>query len=79
MRLLYTACDGKLGWTKNLIGDDEIPPYAILSHTWQAQEVTFDDLKNPDDLKSRDAKGKAGYAKIMFCARQAQRDGLCYF
>jgi hypothetical protein len=28
-----------------LVGDDKIPPYAILSHTWdEGQEVTFDDL-----------------------------------
>jgi hypothetical protein len=80
MRLLYTASDGKLKWTKDLIGDDIIPRYAILSHTWQdGQEVVFDDLKNLDDFKVLDAKRKAGYDKIMFCAQQAQRDGLCYF
>ena len=80
MRLLYTASDGKLKWTKDLFGDDIIPRYAILSHTWQdGQEVIFDDLKNLDDFKVLDAKRKAGYDKIMFCAQQAQRDGLCYF
>jgi hypothetical protein len=24
--------------------DDEIPPYAILSHRWETDEVTFQDL-----------------------------------
>jgi uncharacterized protein YdaU (DUF1376 family) len=72
MRLLYNASNGDLKWTEDLIGD-KIPPYAILSHTWEGQEVTFDDLKTPD------SKGKEGYRKIHFCAQQAKRDGLDYF
>ncbi|CAE7033472.1 HET domain containing protein [Pyrenophora teres f. teres] len=45
MRLLYYTSGGELGWTKDLVGDDEVPSYAILSHTWdEGQEVTFDDL-----------------------------------
>jgi hypothetical protein len=40
--------------------DDDIPQYAILSHTWglDNEEVTFEDI-----LKST-GKGKLGYAKI---------------
>lgn len=80
MRLLYTKDDGRFGWTEDLIGEDKIPPYAILSHTWQAgQEVTFDDLKNLDKLKSIDAESKLDYSKIRFCAQQAKHDGLDYF
>jgi hypothetical protein len=75
MRLLYQASDGKINRTKDLDYDDEVPRYAILSHTWQKdQEVTFDDLMNDDNGKS-----KAGYEKIRFCARQAERDHLKYF
>ncbi|KAF5340120.1 hypothetical protein D9758_013178 [Tetrapyrgos nigripes] len=37
----------------------EIPPYAILSHTWGKEEVTFQDIQNLEA-----AKQKAGYAKI---------------
>jgi hypothetical protein len=75
MRLLYQASDGKINRTKDLGDDDEVPRYAILSHTWQKdQEVTFDDLMNDDNGKS-----KAGYEKIRFCARQAERDHLKYF
>lgn len=74
MRLLYTEDDGKLSLTKDLVGDDAIPPYAILSHTWQEdQEVTFDNLKN------RLERTEAGYRKIMFCAKRAEQDGLHYF
>jgi hypothetical protein len=43
MRLLYTADDGWLGWTNDLVGD-RISPYAILSHTWEVQEVAYKDL-----------------------------------
>jgi hypothetical protein len=33
MRLLYIVSDGKLRWTKDIIRSEDIPPYAILSHT----------------------------------------------
>jgi hypothetical protein len=54
---------------------DNIPPYAILSHTWGAdgEEVTF------KDLVDRTGKNKAGYAKVQFCGKQAANDGLQYF
>jgi hypothetical protein len=79
MRLLYTASDGKLRWTKDIIRSEEIPPYAILSHTWGEQEVVFDDLKSLDSVKDVDAKREASWNKIHFCAQQAKRDGLDYF
>jgi Cdc6-like AAA superfamily ATPase len=72
MRLLHYTDDRELGWT-DLIADDKFPPYAILSHTWGGQEVTF------DDLQSHKGKDKAGFKKIQFCAQQAERDGLHYF
>jgi hypothetical protein len=79
MRLLHTASDGTLRWTEDLIGD-RIPPYAILSHTWQeGQEVTFNDLKNLSKAQVLDAESKSGYRKICFCAQQAKRDSLDYF
>ncbi|KAH8714789.1 kinesin light chain 1 [Phaeosphaeriaceae sp. PMI808] len=62
------------GFTREFDDEDEIPQYAILSHTWQAdQEVTFDDLLN------NTGKSKAGYEKLQFCAKQVMRDGLRYF
>jgi hypothetical protein len=74
MRLLYTASDGTLRWTKDIIRSEEIPPYAILSHTWGEQEVVLDDLKDTENARS-----KEGYRKIRFCAQQAERDGLNHF
>jgi hypothetical protein len=71
MRLLVCSSTEDLSFTEDLMGDDEIPPYAILSHTWQhGQEVTFDDLTNGT------GKSKSGYEKIQFCAEQARRDNL---
>ncbi|RYP50925.1 hypothetical protein DL768_003650 [Monosporascus sp. mg162] len=53
------------------IGDD-IPPYAILSHTWSDSEVIFQDLSKPD------LATKPAYAKIEGCCQQAIRDGHGY-
>jgi archaellum biogenesis ATPase FlaH len=74
MRLLYTASDGTLRRTDDIIRSEEVPPYAILSHTWGEQEMVFDDLKDIENAQS-----KEGYRKIRFCAQQAERDGLKYF
>ncbi|KAH8591927.1 WD40-repeat-containing domain protein [Bisporella sp. PMI_857] len=73
MRLLQYNSAGQLGLTKDLVGDD-IPEYAILSHTWGADtdEVTFRDLIDGT------GQSKAGYGKIRFCAQQAVDDGLQY-
>jgi NACHT domain/Heterokaryon incompatibility protein (HET) len=72
MRLLEWKSDGDFSLTKDLIHD--IPPYAILSHTWGAdtEEVTFEDLTDGT------SKSKAGYNKIRFCGEQARRDDLQY-
>lgn len=74
MRLLVRSDTGEITLTKDFLGDDSIPPHAILSHTWvEGQEVTFGDLMHGTGLE------KAGYDKIQFCAQQAARDGLRYF
>lgn len=75
MRLLQRNNNGELSLTKDLVGDDIIPPYAILSHTWGAdtEEVTLEDLTNGT------GKDKLGYVKIRFCGEQARQDGLRYF
>jgi hypothetical protein len=49
-----------------------IPPYAILSHTWGSEEVLFSDLP----LRQPSTTAKAGYQKIKFTCDQALRDGL---
>ncbi|KAI0615903.1 vegetative incompatibility protein HET-E-1, partial [Pyrenophora tritici-repentis] len=75
----FYRSNGTLRWTKDIIRSEEIPPYAILSHTWGEQEVVFDDLKDLDNAVDVDTQRKEGYQKIRFCAQQAKRDGLVYF
>ena len=74
MRLLQYNNECEFSLTKDLFGDD-IPDYAILSHTWGAdiEEVTYRDLIDGT------GKDKIGYEKIRSCGEQARRDGLHYF
>jgi hypothetical protein len=56
--------------------DDEHPPdYAILSHTWGNEEVTYDDLV---DSVGKEKSG-IGWSKLHFCAGRAVADGIPYF
>ena len=71
MRLLEYKNDREFSLTEDYV--DEIPRYAILSHRWGGEEVTFRDLIDGT------GKSKAGYDKIRFCGEQAVRDGLQYF
>lgn len=70
MRLLRLSDHGELTITKH--DDDKLPPYAVLSHTWgdDEDEVTYHDVKHDK------GKSKPGYAKLLFCGRQAQKDDL---
>jgi hypothetical protein len=75
MRLLQLKEDGDYQLTRDLVGDDQIPAYAILSHTWgpDTDEVNF------EDISEGTGKQKPGYEKLQFCAAQAKIDGLQYF
>jgi hypothetical protein len=73
MRLLEIDCHDELSLTE--FSGVNIPPYAILSHTWgeDSEEVTF------KDLTEGNSKSKTGYSKIWFCGKQAASDGLRFF
>jgi len=74
MRLLRWNDAGEVSFTQDFVGDDTIPPYAILSHTWEeGQEVTYKDVIDGA------GKEKSGYKKIEFCGEQARKDNLEYF
>ncbi|KAH7082792.1 heterokaryon incompatibility protein-domain-containing protein [Paraphoma chrysanthemicola] len=53
---------------------DDIPHYAILSHTWGSDEVTFTDIT----CDQAAAKRKKGYQKIDYTCIQALDDALEY-
>lgn len=70
MRLLCLKDHGTPHLTEFL---HEPPSYAILSHTWGNDEVTF------KDIQEGTAKTKAGYDKIRFCGKTAASHGLDFF
>jgi hypothetical protein len=47
------------------------PLYAILSHTWEEEEVTFQDIQHLPTARKR-----KGFDKVQKCCEQAIRDGF---
>lgn len=54
----------------HMFGSD-VPPYAILSHTWGPDEVTFQDIQQP--LRAR---SKVSYSKIQGTCAEALRHDI---
>ncbi|KAG6355156.1 hypothetical protein INS49_004237 [Diaporthe citri] len=54
-----------------------VPPYAILSHTWEDDEVRYEDLFSGSTTSVMPTE-KRGYTKIKYSCDQAQYDGLEY-
>ncbi|KAF5591535.1 beta transducin [Fusarium subglutinans] len=54
------------------VADDNVPDYAILSHTWEQEEVLFHDMGRDS------AKSKKGYAKLESCCRVARENEFLY-
>jgi len=55
----------------------DIPPYAILSHTWRAQEATLQDLvainRDPSSEDSEAIRQSVGYQKIVGFANELEK------
>ena len=66
MRLLHS----KTRVLQEFVGDENVPPYAILSHTWGEDEVAYQDMTNLGGAQ------KAGYSKIKYCCDQAVQDNI---
>lgn len=49
-----------------------IPPYAILSHRWEEEEVLYKDVERGNTTT------KKGWQKITRCCEQARKDELLY-
>jgi len=54
--------------------DENTPYYAILSHTWGPEEVSFQDIQGPHER----IFNKAGYKKIKQCCAKALEAGFRY-
>jgi len=52
--------------------DNLIPPYAIISHTWDEKEITFQDMVRAHGKK------KEGYEKVKKSCSVAAADGFKY-
>src|SRR3569833_1527568 len=72
MRLLKRTEEGEISLTEVPLGHNPLP-YAILSHAWGLEEISFQDLIDGTGTN------KLGYAKIRFCGNQAWRDGWQFF
>ncbi|KAL6866994.1 ankyrin repeat-containing domain protein [Trichoderma novae-zelandiae] len=72
MRLLYTKELETGGFELKEFGEEDTPPYAILSHTWGDGEVTF------QDMALGHFADKTGYAKIRGCCALARANGYDY-
>lgn len=53
---------------------DDVPKYAILSHTWTKEEVTFAEFTSGNEL----FRQKEGFKKVYFTCMQALKDGFHY-
>ncbi|KAI1858007.1 hypothetical protein JX265_011037 [Neoarthrinium moseri] len=56
---------------KDVVG--QVPPYAILSHTWGPDELSYQSYRDPEERQAH-----AGYPKVRLLCEQARRDGLGY-
>src|ERR1700761_1985825 len=67
MRLLHTESLELVEFS-----DANVPPYAILSHTWEEEEVSLQDMQDIHPTS------KKGYDKINRCCAFARADGFDY-
>jgi hypothetical protein len=67
MRLLKAASFQIMGFLDERVA----PPYAILSHQWATDEVSYHDIQNLERVRQ-----KGRFRKIEFACKQALVDGL---
>ncbi|EWZ80782.1 hypothetical protein FOWG_15125 [Fusarium oxysporum f. sp. lycopersici MN25] len=66
-------------WTlKEFISDNEVPPYAILSHTWDENEVNFQQWESmaTSSIMVADINKMEGYQKIKKFGQEAANNGF---
>jgi hypothetical protein len=77
MRLLNTTTFK----VEEFTGSD-IPKYAILSHRWGSEEITFQDIQNSKNfrnyIQTQPRVQSEGWFKIKGCSQQAVTDGYQY-
>lgn len=58
---------------EEFMNEKSFPKYAILSHTWGSEEVTYQDMR---DGLSQAVQQKTGFTKIRWACQQAKAEGL---
>ncbi|KAL4894088.1 ankyrin repeat-containing domain protein [Aspergillus ambiguus] len=74
MRLVHTTEPQSSLFQVSEFTDHEIPPYAILSHTWDREEVTLTDLASPVPHPET-TSSKKGYTKVRHACGLARQAG----
>ncbi|KAJ5552381.1 hypothetical protein N7494_001759 [Penicillium frequentans] len=72
MRLVNTTESDSGSFNIEEFTDYNTPPYAILSHTWEQEEVSL------QDMQGHGAKKKKGFDKIKRCCALALASGFNY-
>ncbi|KAK4159409.1 heterokaryon incompatibility protein-domain-containing protein, partial [Cladorrhinum sp. PSN259] len=52
--------------------------YAILSHTWEGKEVSFQDIQRPDAIRNLEHPPIPAWSKVKNACAQARSDGYRY-
>lgn len=73
MRLLQYNNDSEFNLTEFV---DDIPPYAILSHTWGPEEVTFGDITDGNGTRYRSCS-QVGSEPVTRESRDAAQPDIC--
>ncbi|KAK3997853.1 heterokaryon incompatibility protein-domain-containing protein [Cladorrhinum sp. PSN332] len=62
---------------EEFVGDQvQVITYAILSHTWEGKEVTFQDIQQQDAVEKLEHPPNSAWAKIKNSCAQARKDGF---
>lgn len=77
MHLLSRTPAGVFSLTE-FTNEDNLPPYAVLSHRWTRDEPTLQDVQNAP-APAKLPWHSEGLRKLHFCGKQAAKDGLDYF
>lgn len=72
MRLVSTCEDSTGPFKVEEFKDEHVPRYAILSHTWDEEEVSFQDMSDGNAMR------KKGEKKIHDCCSVARKEGFDY-
>ncbi|KAL7946392.1 heterokaryon incompatibility protein domain-containing protein [Trichoderma barbatum] len=58
--------------------EPRMPEYAILSHTWEHEEITYQEMMDISENPMHPATKKLGYQKIVETCRKAKKNGINY-